>query len=271
MKKLAVFILSILVLVGTASAQNRETRKVEAFTKLSFRVPGKLFLKQGNELKVELEGDRDVLEKIETKVEGTKLTIGREDKWSDWNWDNDDKITVYVTMKSIEGLSVSGSGDLIGQGKINAGELSLAVSGSGSLDVDADATGEVEANVSGSGDLTLKGKSKSVDSSISGSGKVILSTTTSGKVDVSVSGSGKMEASGSAQEIKAVISGSGKVLASNLEVTRCNVRISGSGDVEVNVKDEIDATISGSGSVLYKGNPSHVNSHASGSGKVRKM
>lgn len=271
MKKIAVLLFSLLLAVGLANAQNRETRNVEAFTKLAFRVPGKLLLKQGNELKVELEGDRDVLKKIETKVEGSKLTIGPEDKWNNWNWDDDDRITVYVTMKSIEGLSVSGSGDLLGQGKISVTNLSLAVSGSGSLAIEADASGEVEANVSGSGDLNLKGKSKSVDSSISGSGKVILSAITSGKVDVSVSGSGKMEASGSAQEIKAVISGSGKVLASNLEVTSSIIRISGSGDVEVNVKDEIDATISGSGSVLYKGNPSHVNSHASGSGKVRKM
>jgi hypothetical protein len=37
------------------------------------------------------------------------------------------------------------------------------------------------------------------------------------------------------------------------------------------VKNELDATISGSGSVSYRGNPSKVNSHASGSGKVRKL
>ena len=41
--------------------------------------------------------------------------------------------------------------------------------------------------------------------------------------------------------------------------------------VEINVKDALDANISGSGSVSYKGNPSQLNSHASGSGHVRKM
>jgi hypothetical protein len=88
---------------------------------------------------------------------------------------------------------------------------------------------------------------------------------------VEISGSGKIEASGSAQSIKASISGSGRVNASNLEVDKCTVRISGSGDVEIHVKSELDANISGSGTVSYKGNPSHVNGHSSGSGKVRKM
>jgi hypothetical protein len=90
-------------------------------------------------------------------------------------------------------------------------------------------------------------------------------------LDVEISGSGKLEASGTANEIKTSISGSGKVYASNLTVDKCEARITGSGDVEINVKSELDANITGSGTVSYKGNPSHVNGHSSGSGKVRKM
>jgi hypothetical protein len=100
---------------------------------------------------------------------------------------------------------------------------------------------------------------------------VIVNAKIDGAADVEISGSGKIEASGSAQSIKASISGSGRVNASNLEVDKCTVRISGSGDVEIHVKSELDANISGSGTVSYKGNPSHVNGHSSGSGKVRKM
>ncbi len=271
MKKYFLSLALVLFASAMVFSQGRETRQVSTFTKVAFRVPGKLLLKQGNEQKVEIEGDKDVLEKIETKVEGNKLSIGTENRWNNWNWGSEDRITVYITMKDIEGLSVSGSGDLVGQGKITAGNLSLAVSGSGSLEIEADATGDLRADVSGSGDLSFKGKGKSLDSNISGSGKVVIAAAISGTADVSVSGSGKMEASGTANEIKTTISGSGKVLAANLEVDKCEVRISGSGDVEINVKSDLDANISGSGSVSYKGNPSHVSSHASGSGKVRKM
>jgi len=265
--------LLLLLISGFAFGQTKETRNVGTFTKIAFRIPGKLILKQGSPQSVVLEGDKEVLDKIETDVDGNKLSIGRADKWhwNDWGWRDEKRITAYVTVSNIEGVSVSGSGDVVGTGKFSTGDLELKVSGSGSLDIEADAKGEVTADVSGSGDLNMKGSCQSFDSGVSGSGKVNVTATIAGKADVSVSGSGKVTASGKAQQIKATISGSGKVLAADLEVSKCEVRISGSGDVEINVKDALDANISGSGSVTYKGNPSQVNSHASGSGHVRKM
>ena len=270
MKKLSLFI--ALWAAGTLSiAQNRETRNVDTFTKLSFRVPGKLYLKQGSPQKVELEGPADVLKEIETEVSGGKLVIGKDNKWMNWSWGDKDKITAYITVKDISAISVSGSGDLIGDGKFTTGDLDLNVSGSGSLQIEAAVNGSVNADVSGSGDLNLKGSCTNFESDVSGSGKVILAATVNGIADFGISGSGKIQAEGTSKEVKASISGSGKVMASNLETDKCTVRISGSGDVEINVKSDLDATISGSGSVSYKGNPSHMNSHASGSGKVRKM
>jgi hypothetical protein len=252
------------------TAQNREVRNVENFNKISFGFPGKLYLKQGSPQKVELEGDGDVLEEVETEVDGGRLRIGKEGKWFDWN-NNDHRITVYITVPNIEGVSVSGSGDIIGQTKIRTNDIDLAVSGSGSMSLDVEASGDVEANVSGSGDMDLRGHFESFESDVSGSGKVMLTAQIDHTADFGISGSGKIEASGSADMVKTRISGSGKVLAANLETNSCDVRISGSGDVEINVKNELDANISGSGSVSYKGSPKRINSHASGSGKVRKI
>jgi hypothetical protein len=271
MKKLILPFVLGLLLSTTLFAQTRETRKVENFNKIAFRFPGKLYLKQGSPQKVELEGSRDVLNEIDTQVEGSKLVIGKEGRWFDWNWSDNDKITVYITVPDIEAVSVSGSGDIIGQGKITTDDLALNVSGSGSLKLEIEATGDVEADVSGSGNIDLQGKCRSFDSDVSGSGEVELTINITETADFGVSGSGKINASGSAQSVKTSISGSGKVLAADLETDRCQVRISGSGDVEINVKSELDATISGSGSVSYRGNPKKVNSNSSGSGKVRKI
>jgi hypothetical protein len=271
-KQLYLFILAVITCISTLHAQNRESRNVGTFSKISFRVPGKLYLRQGSTQKVELEGNKEILKEIETEVEGSRLVIGKEGKWMDWKWDDDDKINVYITVKTIEGLSVSGSGDLIGETKfVINGDLDLNVSGSGSLKFDADVSGDMEADVSGSGDLYVKGKCRSFNSDVSGSGKVNMALSIAETADMGVSGSGKIEASGSAANVKASISGSGKVLAANLETDRCEVRISGSGDVEINVKNELDANITGSGTVSYKGNPGKVNSHATGSGRVSKM
>ncbi|HRG09588.1 MAG TPA: head GIN domain-containing protein [Cyclobacteriaceae bacterium] len=270
MKRTAITLLFVFGFVLTW-AQTKETRNVDTFTKLNFRVPGKLYLRQGNEQKVVLEGPKEVLEKIETEVSGSRLSIGRESEWRSWNWDSNDRIIVYVTVKNIEGISVSGSGNLIGEGVIKAGDLALAVSGSGSMEIEVNASGYMEANVSGSGNIRVKGNCRAVESKVSGSGKVMLASTITERAEMNVSGSGRIIASGTAKEIRATISGSGEVQAADLEVEKCEVRISGSGDVEINVKQALDATISGSGSVSYRGNPSQVNSHSSGSGKVRKM
>jgi Putative auto-transporter adhesin, head GIN domain len=269
--KLSLYLLAFIFVSSTACAQTKETRTVDTFTKIAFRVAGKLYLKQGSPQKVELEGKKDVLDKIETEVSNGKLTIGTENKWNNWHWRNDDDIIVYITVKDIEGLSVSGSGDLIAQTILTGNNFDLAVSGSGSLQAEIEATGDLGADVSGSGNIDLKGKFKNFESHISGSGDVLLSAVIAERADFGLSGSGKIKASGTAQSVKATISGSGKVLAANLEADKCNVRISGSGDVEINVKSELDANISGSGSVSYKGNPSHVNSHSSGSGSISKL
>ncbi len=272
MKKILSSLFVVLFCITLATAQTKETRTVDTFNKISFRVPGKLYLRQGSPQKVELEGNKEFLSEVETKVEGGRLVIGKEGKWNwGWNWGSDDRVVAYITVKDINAISVSGSGDLIAETKIITTDMDLNVSGSGSLQIELQASGDLEADVSGSGYIDLKGTCRSFNSDISGSGKVMMSTTIKERAEFGISGSGKIEASGTASEVKAVISGSGRVYAANLETDKCEVRISGSGDVQINVKSELDANISGSGSVSYKGNPNHVNSHASGSGHVRKM
>lgn len=269
MKKVAtLFVLAVLTV--TAWAQTRETREVGSFTRLSYRVPGKLYLKQGSPQKVEIVGSPEILKEIETEVSSGKLIIGKENRWMDWGWDRKYDITVYVTMPTIEGVSVAGSGDLFCEEKINVQDLDLAVSGSGSMRLAFTATGNVEGDVSGSGDLDLKGSCNNFDSDVSGSGKVYASVSVKSNADLGVSGSGRIQVQGNAQTMKASISGSGRVNAGELLAGSCNVRISGSGDAEVNVKEELDVTVSGSGNVSYYGDPKRVNSHSSGSGSIRK-
>lgn len=264
-------LLSVALLITSASyAQKRETRDVSTFTKIVFRTPGKVYVKQGSPQKVEIEGSSEMLGKIKTKVEDGKLVIGPESSWRNWNWSNDDQVTVYITVATVEGLAVSGSGELIAQTKITGSAINLDVSGSGSLTAELEA-GEVDTDVSGSGEIDLKGKFKTVNADVSGSGRVSISGTVSGKADFEISGSGKVEASGSADSMHAEISGSGKVLGANLVTNTAKIDIAGSGDVEITVNKELDAEISGSGTVLYKGNPARVNSDTSGSGSVKKM
>lgn len=268
MKKVS-FIFVALLISSTLSAQDRQVRNVDKFNEISFGLPGKLYLKQGSPQKVELQGNADVLKEIETDVSGDRLRISRDDR--PFHWNSRDEITVYITVPDIEGVSVSGSGNVIGQAKITTNDMELKVSGSGSLSLDVEARGDVEADVSGSGNVDLKGHFANFESEVSGSGQVVVDATIDNAADFDISGSGKIEAGGVADQVKVRISGSGKVLAADLKTRRADVRIAGSGDVQLQVSEELDANISGSGSVSYRGNPKKINTNAVGSGKVRKM
>ena len=98
MKTFCTVLLS-LILITSNFAQTKETRDVPTFREISYRVPGKLFLRQGSPQKVELEGDQRVLEEIETYMKGDQLIIRDMDdrQWFSWS-SSRDKINVYITV-----------------------------------------------------------------------------------------------------------------------------------------------------------------------------
>ncbi|GAB1445200.1 head GIN domain-containing protein [Flammeovirgaceae bacterium] len=273
MRTIITVIFASLLLSNQAIAQSKETRQVEIFREISYRVSGKLYLRQGSPQKVELEGNSEALSEVKTTVKGDKLIIenSNSNTWFNWSNDSRDRVNVYITVENINGLYVSGSGGLLAETTIKSDNLDLGVSGSGSMELQVEISGDLEANVSGSGDLKVKGNCRNLTSQVSGSGRLFVANSINETAKFGISGSGKVLAAGKAQVVKANVSGSGKVLAEDFVTDRCEANITGSGDVEINVKSELDARITGSGSVRYKGSPNHVNNHSSGSGKIRKI
>jgi hypothetical protein len=265
----------IILLVGTLNLFGKDSRKqkVESFNEVSLAIPGKAYVRQGDGYSVELEGPDDLLEEIEAVVEGGQLVIRTRDRWRSWRlsdsreWKN---VTARVTMKEINGLHVSGSGEMLVMTRVKTNRLTLKVSGSGTLKTEVEGAA-VKANISGSGKMVLRGRAESLESNISGSGRLEVDAVITGLARFNLSGSGSVLAQGEAQEVDTVISGSGKVLASNLKTQTCEVTISGSGTTEINVTDKLTARISGSGDVYYTGTPQHINVHSSGSGKVKRL
>jgi len=226
---LSLFILTVFATAGFSKGKEaeQETRDLKGFTKVSFGVPGNLYINLGSEFKVVLEGDKDLLNDIETEVSGGRLVI----KKDDWGWNNNERVTVYVTMPEISGLGVSGSGRAEIKDIVKTSDLSLSVSGSGKL-----YTGGLEVTT--------------LSSSISGSGDVIIG------------------GSGNAASAEIAISGSGNYSGDPLKIGTAEIRISGSGSCSCNVSGSLKASVSGSGNVNYLGNPK-IDARVSGSGRVR--
>jgi len=125
--------------------------------------------------------------------------------------------------------------------------------------------------LSGSGDVVVNDAFNNLQVlKISGSGDILLETESQyDNLKAIISGSGRIYASGTVRQLETTISGSGYIRFEELIAQSAECTISGSGNTYVNVVNALDVYISGSGSVIYTGNPS-VNSHVTGSGRVRK-
>lgn len=103
---------------------------------------------------------------------------------------------------------------------------------------------------------------------ISGSGTVNVSGLDSDLVRFSIPGSGDIAAQGNVNTVNARINGSGTILCGDLQAKTAEARIDGSGDITVFATESVTANISGSGTVVYRGNPAQVDRSVTGSGNI---
>ena len=240
MKKLATLGL-VLLFSAVASAQwgkkvkgNGNSTTVERTTSDYDRIGVSGFfdvdLVSGKEGELTLKGESNLLEHIIAEVKNGQLNIKVEKGYNlqPSNWK--DGIHITVPVESIDAVSLSGSGDIVGKTKIKSNNFQTSMSGSG------DITLEIEAN----------------------------------SVSISMSGSGDIRLSGSTNSFDASVSGSGNISAFNLEADNVEATVSGSADIEVTANKMLKARVSGSGDIDYRGNPDKVDTKTSGSGDISK-
>jgi len=198
-----------------------------------------VYLKQTNKQEVTVEAMTEIYSASEIKVENGILMINLERKPDNSNkslWAKIDDIKLnptmklYVSVKNVDNLQVNGGGKLISENSIAADFISLGVSGSGSMEVDLKGN-TVKAEVSGSGTLTLKGYASSID---------------------------------------AVVSGTGAINGYACALETAKAKVSGSGSCQLNVSNNLDALVLGSGSIKHKGNTKSAQKKIYGSGSVER-
>ena len=226
MKK-TIFFCAIMALTGQVKLHAQEKDKQiltpGSFSTVSLGVSGEVIIRQGNEHKVIVEGDKETLEETDIYIKGNKLVIT--DK-NNWRWGNRKKIKVYATLTDFSGARVSGSGVIRSEGVLQSKAVNLTVSGSGKIDLHLEAE-SVSTAISGSGKIVLTGRAGELGVSISGSGSCRAEDLQVNQATVAISGSGSAWLNAS-REITSRISGSGSVYYKG-EPQRINNHSSGSG------------------------------------------
>ena len=218
-------------LLGLASGANAQdqTRSVSGFHSVGSGGSFAVHIKINGTESLRIGGaDAETLAKIETIVTDGHLEI-RWVRGSEPHHFNG-RIDIYVTAKSLSGLSDAGSGSMEVDGTLNGSDVDVKIAGSGSISAAVNA-GNLGITIAGSGSARLRGKA--------------------GSTKIEIAGSGKLSADGLATDV-------------------AEARISGSGDTFITVNKTISASIVGSGSVNYSGAGTIGSVSTVGSGRVSR-
>jgi hypothetical protein len=180
-----------------------EARPLTAFTRIDLKGSTNVTVTAGQAFKVVVSGDDNIVPHIRTRVAGDTLVVDMDDG-NYWNKAPDQ---VTVSMPILEGVAITGSGDVDAR-NVSAGKFAARITGSGDLKVSGKAN-ELEAHVTGSGDMSL------FDLAIR-------------RAEVDVAGSGNVQVSPS-ELLEATVAGSGDIRYRGSP--RTSVHVSGSGSV----------------------------------------
>jgi|GEM_PF-1061720 len=218
-------------------ATKTEPREVGEFTEVVLSSWGNAQIQQGETNSLIVEADADLMPYLHTEIVGSRLILGLRPNgmfgFFDWlfnlMWFADKNVLYRITMKKVDGLVISGSGN-ISAPQIRTDHLELKVSGSGRIRIDSIEAESDLVKISGSGDVRLGG--------------------------------------GTVKYKEVRISGSGDVKAPEVRSQHAEVHVSGAGDLTLNVAETLDVSISGAGTVRVIGRPK-ISQHISGSGRIK--
>jgi hypothetical protein len=103
---------------------------------------------------------------------------------------------------------------------------------------------------------------------LTGSGNIVVDGIEAERFVVDLPGSGTLTGNGSATRLEATVGGSGVAQFTRLVATDVQAAVSGSGSIFVTATRSLDASVSGSGAILYAGHPEDVTRSVTGSGAI---
>jgi Putative auto-transporter adhesin, head GIN domain len=184
-----------------------QERTVSNFSSVKITGITDITLVQGSNFKVVVSDYENLVDEIETALSGEELRVGYKRNV----WVTKGKSKAIITMPSLKGVRVDGSGDFIIDGPFTGTSLfGVEINGSGNVIINNAVVEEADIHISGSGDVRNFGlQCNKATVKISGSGNAEL--TVNNFLDVRIDGSGDVYYKGNAS-VNTRINGSGKVV-----------------------------------------------------------
>lgn len=161
-----------------------EKRDTKEFTGIKVSSGIDVYLKQGNNLSVEVEADENLQEHILTEVKNGVLNV-----YADVTIRDAEMKRAYVTIREVNSLRTTSAGDITGESLITADELELSASSAGSIRLEVKAN-NLDVNISSSGDITLSGEATTLEADLSSAGDLNAYDLNVKEADISASSAG---------------------------------------------------------------------------------
>lgn len=230
----------------------QSTIEVDSFNAVTYTVPYSVTFVPADEPYVRLDGDEDLFDRLEIEVDGSELSIRRDEpvlKLWRFNADNGD-LSITIGYPELERIRLSGSGDGFAE-QIENEHFTIDVDGSANMAVAELISDSIDLDVAGSGGVTLD----EVDA------EVIISR---------ISGSGDISVQGTTVVQEITVTGSGDYSADQLRAVDTRADVIGSGDIRLWAEGTLHATVTGSGDIRYFGDP-EVEERILGSGDITRV
>lgn len=204
-----------------SEAHGEQTRKITGFERIALQGSLDVKYKQADSFMVKVNAPVEVINDVETLVEGNVLKIRMKDegKFLRFRLSDNDDVTVYVSSPDFLGVSLQGSGDFLCQGLLDTDNLDIEVQGSGDIEFDKIICDKVDVSVLGSGDVELKRvKALQSKNEVVGSGEIKIHYDNSGDVRSTIVGSGDITLTGQVKSSSYDVRGSGDMKTGELTI-----------------------------------------------------
>jgi hypothetical protein len=182
-----------------------ETRNVSGFSAISLAGSANIDVNFGSDETVVVEAEDNILPVIETVVQKNVLVIRTK---LNYNVQATEPIQIRVTMKSLDSVTIPGSGNITVSG-LDTSSFRVTMPGSGNIIVDGKAN-DVNISLDGSGNILCENlKAKDATVRLDGSGNITVNASES--LDASIKGSGDITYSGNPSRVTKTVPGSGSI------------------------------------------------------------
>ncbi len=210
-----------------------ESREIKDVKRVLLKDYGHLFISQGAEESLRIEGEQEVISTVKTFVREGELVLDIDAGWFDKTWSAVTSVVegrvlkYHLMVKNLDGIFVQGAASVKMHGL----------------------------------------KTESIYLTLKGAGEIVLSGMEAGLIDVDLPGAGRISLAGKTDRLHVSMKGAGSFDGPQLESRETKVVLRGVGKATVWATAQLDATVEGIGAIDYYGNPV-VRQNVSGLGKI---